>query len=725
MPEGLVKFFIQRLTSLLLQETETFSGIEQQIEEIISKLREIGEFPFGDICCTKGDAAVCSCINELRDLIRDADDHIDEFIIQMDEQKGSDRSALTNCFTSQLQEIESRLAGTVHRMTELKNSTSVAGEKQDILENPHEMEEGQTSAYGSPAAANIREAEDSKETCREAEENQTSEAQIPITIRVEEKDDKEDSHDMEEGQTSSPDAASCILNYTGLPYYLQHCLMYCCLFPENYWLSKGKLIRLLVAEGLLQEKVGEIMEDIAEENISKLINQGMFRENEEHIGHGTMLTISPPYREFILHKMKEENLIATLTSSDFGIPHTARRVLIYSDMKTVAPHLNNIRPRSLFLLGNQELSTDHVHWLNFKGAKFVRVLELERTKINSLPDEVGDLIHLTYLGLKHTDINEIPTRIGNLRSLQTLDIKWSGDLTALPVEVLNLERLRHLKMHKRMNVGGVKLPPGIEKFRNILTLTGIHAGGGIARELSNLIHLRRLGVMDVAEEDVSELFASIMMMQNLLSLSLEAKYGRNQETLVLLESFSPPPLLRKLRLEGILEKIPNWFSSMENLTNLRLGFSHLSENPTLVLQLLPNLKILTLWHAYETRQLGKEFCRIGGFPKLEDLIIASYDLEEWTELEEGALPSLKCLHFHSCLKLRMLPEGLQFVTTLNKLNIFPLLDEHEERLKPGGEENHKINHIPQVSFILTSEVQQSFQSHPCTQRGEGECRSEG
>ncbi|KAK3228056.1 hypothetical protein Dsin_007918 [Dipteronia sinensis] len=117
------------------------------------------------------------------------------------------------------------------------------------------------------------------------------------------------------------------------------------------------------------------------------------------------------------------------------------------------------------------------------------------------------------------------------------------------------------------------------------------------------------------------------MMQNLLSLSLEAKYALNWETLVLVVSFSPPPVRRKLRLEGILEKIPNWFSSMESLTNLRLGFSHLSENQALVLQLLHNLKILTLWHAYGAKQLGKEFCRIGGFPKLEDLTIASFDLQ--------------------------------------------------------------------------------------------------
>lgn len=85
----------------------------------------------------------------------------------------------------------------------------------------------------------------------------------------------------------------------------------------------------------------------------------------------------------------------------------------------------------------------------------------------------------------------------------------------------------------------------------------------------------------MAEENVVKLLASVMMM-NLLSLSLQAKHTFNQGTLVCLDTFSPPPLLRKLSLEGILQKLPDWIGSMDNLTNLRSGFPHLSENPVLV-----------------------------------------------------------------------------------------------------------------------------------------------
>ncbi|KAF3437505.1 hypothetical protein FNV43_RR20259 [Rhamnella rubrinervis] len=159
---------------------------------------------------------------------------------------------------------------------------------------------------------------------------------------------------------------------------------------------------------------------------------------------------------------------------------------------------------------------------------------------------------------------------------------------------------------------------------------------------------------------------------------------------------------KKASLEGLLEKVPSWLGSMERLTNIRLGFSHLSDNPTLVLQLLPNLKSLTLWHAYDAKQIRKEFCEAGGFPKLEVLIIASHVLEEWTNLEEGALPSLQCLNMHKRLKRGCYTKVC--VVTPRRLHLLPLLDDHEERLKRWWEENYKIRHIPHISYITMSEV---------------------
>lgn len=213
------------------------------------------------------------------------------------------------------------------------------------------------------------------------------------------------------------------------------------------------------------------------------------------------------------------------------------------------------------------------NWLNFDRAKYLQVLDLERTKIVRLPDGVRDLIQQTYLGLMQTYISKLLARIGYLSALQTLDTRWCGDITTLPMKILDLVRLKHIKMIKSTCVGGVKIPRGPERLSNILTLTSIHAGDGIERvpRIAQSNSSQKIGSEGCGRRECRR--AACFGLQNILSLSLEAKHTFNQGTLILSRTFSPPPLLRKLRLEGILQKLPDLIGSMDSLTNLRLGFS--------------------------------------------------------------------------------------------------------------------------------------------------------
>ncbi|XP_042491096.1 probable disease resistance RPP8-like protein 4 [Macadamia integrifolia] len=191
-----------------------------------------------------------------------------------------------------------------------------------------------------------------------------------------------------------------------------------------------------------------------------------------------------------------------------------------------------------------------------------------------------------------------------------------------------------------------------------------------------------------------------MNMRGLLCLTI---FGEDDKMLPTLNPFSPPLFMTELCLCGRLVDLPDWIGSMVSLTKLKLGNSFLPEEAISVLQFLPNLNHLNLINACDTKQIGKEFRLVGGFPKLEALIITSKNLFEWTEIKKEALPSLAYLNFHNCSRLMSLPEGLQYVTTLKVLQMLPLHPDLEQKLKPGGgKENNKIKHIPQKHFFSPS-----------------------
>ncbi|XP_042491110.1 putative disease resistance protein At1g58400 [Macadamia integrifolia] len=634
----MVKFFLQRLSSLKLQEASP--SLQDQIQKLKNRLEEIVSFS-GDIGSTskQEDGLVCNWLGDLIETLHDAENCINEYVTKARSQDGSDQALSIVQFCGELGKINARIA--------------------EIL-------------------------------------RQRSQLIMPPTWKATE----------EIGQSSSGDSVDVVgeeslapfaLNYRNLPSYLRSCLLYCSLFPEK--ISRGRLVRLLVAEGVLQGRPGEIMEEIAEEKIKELVGQGMLQVK---IGFKNKVKVVDPYHKICLLKIQQGDSISQSLFSDSKFPQSSCIVVIHHHGETITTSFNDHPIGSLYVFSYNEGIFDN-HWScitsAFHNFKFLRVLEIEDLKIKSLPEEIGDLIQLRYLGLKHSALNEIPKSIGNLQNLQTLDIRWLKSLRGLPSGVLDLLHLRHLKLP----VNEIKVPSGISILTNLQSLTGLFLRHGFIEELRSLTQLRKLELMDASVEHASELSASIIKMTRLVSLSLHTRgYGKD-ELLPTLEPFSPSPSIKNLCLNGRLMDLLDWACSMESLTKLRLGFSFLSEEELSVLQFLPNLKNLTLWRACEVKVIKKDFSKVGGFPKLQVLLIASRNLLEWTEIEEGALPSLEFLRFHDCPRLMILPEGLQYVSTLKVLEMLPLHPDLERRLKrDGGKQNYKIKHIPQVQFFSSS-----------------------
>ncbi|XP_043696428.1 putative disease resistance protein At1g58400 isoform X2 [Telopea speciosissima] len=474
MAEALVKSFLQRLSSLILEESEASTDLQDQFQRLKNRLEEIGSFPGESGRKKHEDKLVCYWESDFVEALHDAGNCINEYVTKTRNRDGSDQALTIVQFCNELEKIDARLAESSRRRSQLKMPpTSEA--KEEIGESSSTMTDG---------------------------------------VDV-------------EGEES---LAPFELNYRNLPSYLRSCLLYCSLFPEK--ISRGRLVRLLVAGGILQERpAGEVMEDIAEENINELVGQGMLRVE---IGLKNKLKVVDPFHQICLLKPQQgEGITRFLVSDSNNFPQSSHLIFIQYHGDTITTSLNDQPIGSLFVIPeySQRLIPHEYwyegipdnHWACIRSAlytlTFLQVLDLENLCIKSLPEEIGDLIHLRYLGLKHSVLDEIPESIGNLQNLQTLDIRGHRLPRVLPSGVLKLLQLRHLMLP----MNEIKVPSGIGILTNLQSLTGLFLRPGIIEELRSLTKLRKLELNDVSEEHGSELSASIMKMRGLLSLSLDTR----------------------------------------------------------------------------------------------------------------------------------------------------------------------------------------------------------
>ncbi|XP_042375690.1 disease resistance protein RPM1-like isoform X1 [Zingiber officinale] len=478
------------------------------------------------------------------------------------------------------------------------------------------------------------------------------------------------------------------LSYKHLPYPLKSCFLLFSIFPHDSNIRSKKLIRLLMAEGLVKEGEGEgeRMEDVAEKYLMELINRSMIQIS--------ILGSTGRVKTFRIHHLIHQLSISIAKMQSFSIVHEDRRAkhpnnaYRISLQKSSYDALNNTgekKLRSLFVFGIDEpLRINH---RIVDKLRFLRVLDLEDVCLFKLPNEVGNLIHLRYLSLKGTRLKMLPLSLNNLLNLQTLDIRRTR-LRKLLFEINNLKNLRNLEM--KQGEKSIIIPSQFSQLENLQVITGVQADQAVVRGVGKLTHLRKLAIEDIQIENVSELCSSINNLPGLLSLSM---YSIDVSTTLELEKLNPLSL-QKLHIAGRLERLPSWFSGIRNLTKLRLGLTNLSADPFEALQQLPNLVFLQLYQAYQGKVMR---CSHHGFRKLKILILTDLEkLEEW-KVEDGTLQCIQEIWIMSCLELRSVPPGLKYLVTLLQLRLVSMPQNFISRLNPlGGADFPAIKHIPSI-----------------------------
>ncbi|KAK9286197.1 hypothetical protein L1049_014581 [Liquidambar formosana] len=443
------------------------------------------------------------------------------------------------------------------------------------------------------------------------------------------------------------------LSYNELPYQLKPCFLHLSQFPEDFEIPTKKLIRMWIAEGIvspMQLEGEETLEDVAHRYLGELLNRCMIQ---------------------------------------VGARGPTRRV------KTC--HLHDLMRDLCLLKADEEDFVKIIHLEDRNKQCWIHRPKKKEWISGKLESAIGNLIHLRYLSLDCNNVTNVPSSIGNLRCLQTLILKnvWSQPI--LSNVIWKMEQLRHLYLPYRDEdkpISRGKLRLG--NLRELQTLDFFRTSDCDIKDLTKFTNLKKLGIkLESFEEFVEVLRSSRVTFNSLCSLNCLFNFSNVEETDLRILLWGCPHLYKLYLNGGTIVKLPEYHHFPQNLTKLTLVSSGLEEDPMPTLEKLPNLSILRLqWFVFKGKKM---VCSSKGFPQLKSLVL--YSLENWEEwcVGEEAMSSLCQLVVDGCWKLKMVPVGLRFITTLQELQIGRMPEEFENRLR-GGEDLYKVKHVPSIIY---------------------------
>jgi Leucine-rich repeat (LRR) protein len=289
----------------------------------------------------------------------------------------------------------------------------------------------------------------------------------------------------------------------------------------------------------------------------------------------------------------------------------------------------------------------------FNNLHNIRVLDLRKTSITSLPKSIGTLKLLVVLNVSSTPLVTLPDSLGNLAGMEQLYLDHCRSLTHLPSSLSSLTRLQTLMM---LNTSADMWKDRWNLFRRKC----------VVQDLLSLVALEQLCISSYAQATLpAGLLTALKKLQKLV-LS-------NFEQLRQFPELGPDDLqhLEFLKLDKwtSLRSLPASFGSLPLLHTLILS-SCQSLLSLPALDRFPHLVVLDLTECSELKSLPDTFGRKDAFPALEQLWMYACDkVASFPELEDGAMPCLKILDVGGWGQLDTLPRSLARLKNLRFLSL--------------------------------------------------------
>uniref|UniRef100_A0A8I6XJU2 Uncharacterized protein n=1 Tax=Hordeum vulgare subsp. vulgare TaxID=112509 RepID=A0A8I6XJU2_HORVV len=412
------------------------------------------------------------------------------------------------------------------------------------------------------------------------------------------------------------------LSYDELPHHLKQCFLYCALYVEDYIIERDEVTWLWIAEGFIKEQQGQLLEDIAEEYYHELIHRNLLQPDISYfdMSHCKMHDL---LGQLALNISREECFIGDVETLREGNMSKLRRItaVIKKDM-LVLPRVDpvGVKVRTFLTVKGPWRSEDTL----FKRFLLLRVLVLNYSLVQSIPDYIGKLIHLRLLNLDHTGISCLLESIGSLKNLQVLSLRWCNDLHNLPLAVTLLCSLRCLDLYgTKIN----EVPKGIGKLKFLTYVDGYRISDGsndtVAQdgwkleELSSLSQMRYLSLVKLERATHCSTSAVLTDKKHLKELVLEwtergeGSYSEEDVSNAekVFEQLIPPPNLEDLWIFSFFgQRYPTWFGTtyLSSLIYLKLENVRSCVHLPPIWQ-LPNMKYLRIEGAHAVTKVGSDY----------------------------------------------------------------------------------------------------------------------
>lgn len=489
------------------------------------------------------------------------------------------------------------------------------------------------------------------------------------------------------------------LSYKYLPDHLKSCFMYCAMFPEDHMIHRKRLIRMWVAEGFIEQRGACSLEDVAEGYLRELVQRGMLQVVKRNsFNRIKCVRMHDLVRELALFQSKRESFGTTYDDSH-GVMHLesdSRRMSVLQCKNDIQPSIGQCRLRTFIAFSTSKASSS----LFPSESKYLAVLELSGLPIETIPNSIGELFNLKYLGLNKTNVKILPRSTMNLHNLETLSLQ-DTDCVHLPRGSEKLKKLRHIMMYKFLDktLTSFKLIEPMEPFDGLCslkvlqTLRSVRASDVFIAKLSNLCQLRLLSINGVRSIHCAQLCDSLSKMHQLSTLEIVAS---NEDEVLQLETLTLPNPLRKLIFAGRFSegtlKSPFFSNHGDALHTIYLYWSQLVDNPLPRLSEFLSLTQIMLTRAYTGQELN---FHPGWFPNVKIISLRDLPHVNKIHIHEGTLVLLEELVIRNLVELQDIPTGVEYLKSL-KDALFLDMHPNFKRNLPTT----KLNHVQRALYTI-------------------------